>query len=436
MTDERAAASGSVGAELEPQAPEPGPASVAPQAPAPGPDLPEPSVRLDPSLQPSPGPGPAPAPEPSPAELPPHLQPPAARNLIGRGFDLVLRSTLDLRPPSLTIATQFVGLFGPLVIIVAIALVDDPVVLDVLFGEATYDPRSSANVVITLLTLAGLIAAIGGIALVVEGEAIAIAILGARLIGRPLSFEAALTRARQSFWNLVTAGLVIGIPLYVVSIGLGLVLGAAERPEEWKTLVATLLVGLIGVPFSYVAAGIVLGDVGPIEAVRRSIRLYRARKRVALALAAFASVFSVLAQFALFAGGDVLLRLGELFGLGFEGSPASTLATYAVMLVAVLATGSLLFTVNAIIAAPQVVAFVGLTHASPGLDRAAEAVARRVAVAPAPLPADLAPASHWAHGDDARERTGAPRWLTIPMALLILSAIASAIGGCVAIGQA
>jgi len=39
---------------------------------------------------------------------------------------------------------------------------------------------------------------------------------------------------------------------------------------------------LVVMPFAFAAAGVVLGDVGPVEALRRSMALFRARPRITL----------------------------------------------------------------------------------------------------------------------------------------------------------
>jgi hypothetical protein len=369
---------------------------------------------------------PAPANGPPP-DLPNYLRTPTPRGLVGRGLDLVLAATLDLRPPSLVVALQFAATVWPLVMLVVVVVVRIPDLIDLLTsGEP---PGRSLIAAFSLVYVAAILAALGAMAMLVEGQAIAIAVLGARLAGRPLSFVEALARSRQSFWRLVGAGILVFIPLTSVSTIGDVVLDAGGEPAEWKVLAVAAVVAVIGIPVGNIATGIVHGDVGPREAAPRTFRHARAAKGVAIVLAMFAFVFSVLAQFAILAGGDIVLRAGQLLGLTLDGSPIAALATYLVILVAVIAAGSLIFTVNAIIVAPQVVAFIGLTHVDHGLDRAREAVAasRR----PPPMPA--ASSSAWAVTAADEGRRVNLRIVTIPMLLLVIGSMLVLIAGLVAI---
>jgi hypothetical protein len=68
-------------------------------------------------------------------------------------------------------------------------------------------------------------------------------------------------------------------------------------------------------------------------------------------------------------GLDLVLRLFEALGLGPQAGPIGLAATTVGVVVVTFAFGTLLFTVMAITVAPQVVMFLGLTHATLGLDR-------------------------------------------------------------------
>lgn len=95
------------------------------------------------------------------------------------------------------------------------------------------------------------------------------------------------------------------------------------------------------------------------------------------------------------AGLDIALRVFDALGLGADSGPAGlTLITFGV-LVGVFALGTLIYTALAISVAPQVVMFVGLTHATIGLDHVRSA-------------GDRDPAGPRAGG-------GRFRWLTLPM---------------------
>jgi hypothetical protein len=87
---------------------------------------------------------------------------------------------------------------------------------------------------------------------------------------------------------------------------------------------------------------------------------------------------------------DILSRFGSMLHLGFDSS-GGTIALALVVLVGVLAVGSLTFTLTALRDAPQVVAFVGLTGFGAGLDQ-------------------------------SRRKDGVPfsvRWISIPMLIAI-----------------
>jgi hypothetical protein len=173
-------------------------------------------------------------------------------------------------------------------------------------------------------------------------------------------------------------------------------------------------------PFAYMTTGIIVGNVGAVETLKRSFRLARARPRLALVIALFATAVSVIQTFALGAGGDALLRVSEFLHLGFESGPILTLLSVVLILAGVVAIGSLTFTISAIAVAPQVVAFLGLTHHDAGLDLARQPVAPASVVAPVVPPvAPEAPVSTWNTSTPAAET----RLVTLPM--LALAAIAA-----------
>jgi hypothetical protein len=137
---------------------------------------------------------------------------------------------------------------------------------------------------------------------------------------------------------------------------------------EAQALVATAIDILVSAPFAYVAAGIVLGAVGSREAIRRSWRLARARWRLALLIGIVNTAVTYIATFAIGAGGDILVRLGTAFGLGATMGPVQVAVLAAIVAVAIVSIGSLVMTIGALTAGPQVVAFLGLTGYSSGLD--------------------------------------------------------------------
>ena len=79
---------------------------------------------------------------------------------------------------------------------------------------------------------------------------------------------------------------------------------------------------LVSVPFVYVAAGIVLGEVGMFDAIARSWRLVRLRKRLAVVVTLFSVLGQFIVLFGLSAGIDIVARV--LIGAGRRrGLPAA-----------------------------------------------------------------------------------------------------------------
>ena len=111
-----------------------------------------------------------------------------------------------------------------------------------------------------------------------------------------------------------------------------------------------------------------LGDVDPFEAIRRSFRVFGARKGAAVLVALFESLAQLLILFGVIAGLDLALRLFSGLGLSVDSGLAGILLATLMIAVGVFAAGTLIFTVSALSIAPQVVMFVALTHATFGLD--------------------------------------------------------------------
>ena len=79
---------------------------------------------------------------------------------------------------------------------------------------------------------------------------------------------------------------------------------------------STLAAALVGAPLAYVLSGIVLGDVDPFEATRRSFRVFRARKLAAALVAIFETAAVLLVVLGLSAGLDIAVRMFDALGLG------------------------------------------------------------------------------------------------------------------------
>jgi hypothetical protein len=267
-------------------------------------------------------------------------------------FDLLMTAQRDLRTASFYIGFLVLATIGP-----ATALFW---ALNVRFGEGLEDALTgSAGGIEAFLVI---IAVFGFFVAEIESRTLAIAVLAGRVEGRPLSVGGAVTVARRRFWRAAGAGLLVG----VLSGGANAIVN--EALDEQVALPASLIVGvLIEAPFVYAIAGIVLGEVNVREALGRSMRLFRVRKRLAITV----SLFGIASQFvlilALFAGLDVVTRVVDALGFTADSS-MSTLAGSLVAGALLFALGTLLFTAAALAAAPQVLAFTGLTHYARGLE--------------------------------------------------------------------
>ncbi|MGZ8502099.1 MAG: hypothetical protein ACXWW6_04520 [Candidatus Limnocylindrales bacterium] len=284
--------------------------------------------------------------------------------VLAGSLDLVTLSRIPLRNASL-----YIGLLG--------LLTAGPLTVALIADAPHFDPETLAGLSGGTV-LAGIIAFLALIAINVDAQIIAVAILGGAKAGRPLTLREALRRSRQAFWPVFRATLLVGILSTILSWILDSVLGRAFGDTTDAAGVGSqLLVGLLMSPFVYATAGVVLGDVQAMESLRRSARLARNRLRLAIVVSLFAVVAQYLVIFAAFAGIDLVVRALEPFHAQLENFDSSSIGGFLLLaagaLVAVFAYGTLSFTVGALAATPQVVAFLGLTGYSRGLDRAREA---------------------------------------------------------------
>jgi hypothetical protein len=402
MTDE-------VGRPPAPPPTEPFAAPAEPPAPPPPP----------PALPAPPAP---PPPEPSPLEA----LPGTAGRILAASFDLLVSCRNELRSGSLYLGLILLVTVGPLVLLIW-GMVASGQDLDLSFEDPNAFSEAMASRlsgVAGALTATGFVATAGLIVTAVEGQAVAVALLASRAAGRPLSLRAAVMRSRAVFWRLVRGGLVVGIPLGILELSVEILLGADGQSAQGAQLVASAVRTLAGVPFAYVATGIVIGDVGALEAVRRSMRLASTRRRIALMVAVFAALAQYLLLFGLDAGGDLIVRVAQPLGLDPQAGPLAVVAVAALASVFILALGTLQFTVLAIATAPQVAAFLSLTHFTGGLDRAQ----RAEAVVPPPAIPAIGPdgrPSYW----------GVPvaatpfRWLTRPLLIGVGIALLAMLAG-------
>lgn len=306
---------------------------------------------------------------------------PRARHLPRIGLELLGATAGRLSGASAYVALVTLALLGPLAVGLIAVVADHPElgdvttwldptgsVLDPLAPEPIDEAFLNAS---AWLSLGMLVASIGVTAMSVESQALAAALLGGVAVGRPLSMREALRRSRQVFWRVVGYAMLTAVPIGIITGLLSGILTAADGDApETISFVTTVVGAILGLPFVYGVCGIVLGDVGVVEAIRRSIRLARARWRLAIALTIFTTVAWYVAALAYLGAVGLVVTVAGPLGVGFDNGPVALLALVGVALALSAAFGSLLMTVTAIVVAPQVVAFLGLTHYAAGLDRA------------------------------------------------------------------
>jgi hypothetical protein len=423
MTDE-------VGPPPAPPAPEP----VAPP-PAPPPGLAPPSAPpawlAAPAAPPfSPPPGLATPPAP-PAARPPEQSPLAelpqtAGRILAASFDFLVLCRTELRQGSLYLGLIVLLTVGPVVLLIWGIVVSGEDLAATFEDAESFSEALATRLaqVASAILATGVVASAGLVVAAVEGQAVAIALLASRAAGQPLSLRAAVMRSRAVFWRLVRGGILVGIPLSAVELTVELLLGVEGPGSQGVQLLATAFRTLAGVPFAYVATGIVIGDVGALEAIRRSIRLASVRRRIALMVAVFAALAQYLVVFGLDAGGDLVVRVAQPLGLDPQGGPVAVVTVAVLASVFILALGTLQFTVVAIATAPQVVAFLSLTRFTGGL--AAAQVAETAAPAP-PMPG-MGPDGRTSYWNVAPTPTRF-RWLTRPLLLGVAAALLAMVAG-------
>jgi hypothetical protein len=320
--------------------------------------------------------------------------PTSAGSVVRLTFDLLTRAGPELRRGSFYVGLIVFGLVAPLALIawgLEVAFPNAVEYSDIIETQAAVDATQRVD---GWVFIASVLAFAGFIVAFVESRAVAMAVLGARLEGRRLELRDAVQRSRQVFWRVIGGLLIVSVPLGIFQVVVGnWLVGVFHGASEITVLTPSIVAAIVGTPFAYVVAGIVLGDVGVIESARRSVRLFRARPRAALVVSLFAFAAQLLSLVGVTAGLDILLRIFEPLHLGPASGDVGIAATTALVVIFVFAFGTLLFTVAALSVAPQVVMFLALTHTTLGLDHIEEG-----------------PPGHWA--EPPRRRF---RWLTIPM---------------------
>ena len=298
---------------------------------------------------------------------------PTARRVVSAGLQLAQSSSVSIRRASIYIGLLSLGAFGPAAILILVGLarlLGDPVTSETLRTDplSIFAEQPGLAGPLSLIYLAGVVGIILLVAISIDAEAIAISLLGSAAAGTPMTLREALGRARQTFWRLVGSGLLVGVGSGVLSLAIAWPFLRPFDSNQGLSFITSMIATLVFTPFAFAATGIVLGDAGVVETLRRSMALFRARPRIALVVTLFALVTAAIQSFALGGGADLVFRVADFFHIG-EGA-TSLILPGILVLAFIVAFGSLTFTIAAIVAAPQVAAFLGLTFYSAGLDRA------------------------------------------------------------------
>jgi hypothetical protein len=339
-------------------------------------------------------------------------------SVLASSFDLLTRASADVRRGSFYIGLIVLGTLGPFAILSwAIEVASEGRSFREINQVMTGAPGVCLQVSI-LLAFAGLVVAF------VESRGVATALLGARLEGRPFELRDAVRRSRAVFWQVLVGIAIINIPVVVAQELLATWLaGVFHGASEVTTLTPAIVLAILASPFAYVLSGIVIGNVGPVESAKRSTRLFSARRRTAIVVSLFALAAQYLTLFGASAALDLIARVFESLHLGPGSGDVGVAGITVVIVAGVFAVGSLLFTVAAIAAAPQVVMFLALTHATPGLALATTPeTVRAVTEAPAA----------WGMMTPTVHRF---RWLTLPMRAAMALGLLVAVVGLVSLNR-
>ncbi len=285
------------------------------------------------------------------------------RRLVGMALDLLTRPDAGLRGASFYIGLMLLVTVGPAVVVFGIAMVNGA--FDAFANDSS--PTRQAPAWFWWLMLALLPAALGFLAAGVEARALATAVIGGRAEGRPLRLRESIAVARARFWPVLGAQILIGM----LSLGIQLVITALlqtmiGRVDAISYAVSVTVGVVVGTPFIYAPAGIVLGEADTIEALRRSVRLARARKQLAVVITLFSVLAGLVVQFGVGVAVDTVSRVASGAGFVNHVPPALVVPLAAAM---VFAYGTLMLLTEAIAAAPAVHAFVALTHYTAGLEQ-------------------------------------------------------------------
>jgi len=143
------------------------------------------------------------------APIPPVV---STARLIGASFDLLNRSSAEMRRASFYIGIVALGTVGPFAL-ASWALVVVSLHTRNAHLRSTLDPGAEA-----WLGVLGSIAVAGLLVAAIESRTMAAALLGGRLVGRPLSVRGSLARSRISFWRVIVGAFIVAVPVTAAQI--------------------------------------------------------------------------------------------------------------------------------------------------------------------------------------------------------------------------
>jgi hypothetical protein len=281
------------------------------------------------------------------------------RQLVSRALDLMTRPDAGLRAASFYIGFIVLVTIAPIALLAGLAATLDP-------EHVPVSPPPDTTALAVAMLLASIVAIPGYVVATIESRALATAVIGGLAEGRPLRLRESIAVVRRRFWHLfgamVAVGIVTGIVGAMIQLPIAFALGNVEAVNYGLSLVIGTL---LAAPFVYVPAGVVIGEVDAFEAIRRSIRLARRRRVLAVVVALFGILSQLLVLFGVSTGGDVVVRVVQSTGLADAFPPALVVPLVAAL---TFAYGTLLFLVEAVAAAPAVYAFEALTRYTHGLE--------------------------------------------------------------------
>jgi hypothetical protein len=304
-------------------------------------------------------------PEPSQPEpfRVPQEAPPGAFEIVGRGIDLNVALSGEVRRASIYVGVLYLLVLAPILAIVGVASIRSGGFDWILEGITTGGGFLQVLGVAGSLTF--MFAAFCAGAISLDTQLIALALTGGRAAGRSLALRDVIGFARRRFWRLVGASIVVGLILIVPSLIVQTVIGSG--PGEGRILLVTLIDLLLSAPFGYVGAAIILGGLGPLRAIGGSWRIARRRWRLALVVGLVNTAVSYLAGFALGTGADILVRVATALGLDRAAGVGQVAGILVIAVFAIIAIGSLTVAVSSLSVAPQVIAWIRLGGPTSGL---------------------------------------------------------------------